>query len=43
MHEDYLMWLHWAEVADKCARDLTALENITSRGVLGGESSYVGS
>ena len=43
MHEDYLMWLHWAEVADKCTRDLTVLENITSRGVLGGESSYVGS
>jgi len=42
MHEDYLMWMHWAEVATHCEKDLAALEKITSRGVLGGETSHVG-
>ena len=42
MHEDYLMWMHWAEVAAQCEKDLAALEKITSRGVLGGETSHVG-
>jgi len=42
MHEDYLMWMHWAEVAVQCEKDLAVLEKITSRGVLGGETSHVG-
>jgi len=42
MHEDYLMWMHWAEVAVQCENDLAALEKITSRGVLGAETSHVG-
>ena len=42
MHEDYLMWMHWTEVATQCEKDLAALEKITSRGVLGGEISHVG-
>ena len=42
MHEDYLMWMHWAEVAAQCEKDLVALEKITSHGVLGGETSHVG-
>src|SRR6185503_20179004 len=25
MHEDYLMWMHWAEVIVQCEKDLGAL------------------
>ena len=32
MHEDYLMWMHWAEVAAQCEKDLAALEKITFHG-----------
>jgi hypothetical protein len=42
MHEDYLMLMHWAEVAARCEKDLAALEKITSRGVLNGETRHVG-
>jgi len=42
MHEDYLMWMHWAEVAAQCGKDLAALEKITSRGVFSAETSHVG-
>jgi hypothetical protein len=42
MHADYLIWMHWAEVAAQCEKDLAALEKITSRGVLGGETGHVG-
>ena len=42
MHEDYLMWMHWAEVSVQCGKDLAALEKITSRGVFSGETSHVG-
>ena len=42
MHEDYLMWMHWAEVAAQCEKDLATLEIITSRGVFSGETSHVG-
>ena len=42
MHEDYLMWMHWAEVAVQCEKGLAALEKITSRGVFGAETSHVG-
>lgn len=42
MHEDYLMWMHWAEVAVKCENDLAALEKITSRGLFSAETSHVG-
>ena len=41
MHEDYLIWMHWAEVAAQCEKDLAALEKITSRGVRGGGTIYV--
>jgi hypothetical protein len=34
--------MHWAEAAAQCEKDLAALEKITSRGVFGGETSYVG-
>ena len=42
MHEDYLMWMHWAEVIAQCEKDLAVLDKITSRGVLGGEINHVG-
>jgi len=42
MHEDYLIWMHWAEVVVQCEKDLAALEQITSRGVFSGETSHVG-
>ena len=42
MHEDYLMWMHWAEIAAQCEKDLSALEKITSYGVFGGETSHAG-
>ena len=42
MHEDYVIWMHWTEVAAQCGKDLAALEKITSRGVLGAETSHVG-
>ncbi len=43
MHEDYLMWMHWVEVAVQCEQDLAALEKITNRGVFSGETSHEGS
>jgi hypothetical protein len=42
MHEDYLMWIHWADVATQSEKALLELEKITSRGVFGGELSHVG-
>ena len=37
MHEDYIMWHHWAEVADKTRKDIAALEVIVRQGLhLGG-------
>ena len=43
MHEDYLMLMHWTEVVAQCKTDLAALEKITSRGLMSGEISHVGS
>ena len=42
LHEDYIMVMHWAEVAARCEKDLAALEKITSRGVFNGETGHVG-
>ncbi|MFZ5919272.1 MAG: hypothetical protein ACOYZ7_20260 [Chloroflexota bacterium] len=33
MHEDYLMWHHWADVADKIRPDIAALEEIVQQGL----------
>jgi hypothetical protein len=43
MHEDYVAWSHWAEVAEQCQKDLTILEKITSQGLVTGESDHAGS
>jgi len=42
MHEDYIMWHHWAEVADKVKSDIVSLEEIVQQGLYVGELSYAG-
>jgi hypothetical protein len=42
MHEDYIMWHHWAAVADKTKKDIASLEEIAQQGLYMGESSYAG-
>jgi len=44
MHEDYIMWHHWAAVADKIKKDIASLEEITQQGLYlyAGELSYAG-
>ena len=42
MHEDYIMWHHWAAVADKIKKNITSLEEIAQRGLHRGELSHVG-
>lgn len=42
MHEDYVMWHHWADVVDKIKQDITALEEIVQQGVYLGDLSYAG-
>ena len=43
MHEDYLMWMHWAEVTVQCEQELGVLEKITSRGLSSAETGHAGS
>jgi hypothetical protein len=40
MHEDYIMWHHWAAVADKIKKSITSLEEITQQGLYIGELPY---
>jgi hypothetical protein len=42
MHENYVMWRHWAGVEDKAKRDIVALEKIAIRGLYLGGSSHAG-
>jgi hypothetical protein len=44
MHEDYIMWHHWAAVADKVKKDIASLEEIAQQGLYlhAGEPSYAG-
>jgi len=42
MHEDYIMWHHWAEVADKIKKSVASLEEIAQQGLYIGELSYAG-
>jgi len=42
MHEDYIMWHHWAEVADKIKKNIASLEEIAQQGLYIGELSYAG-
>ena len=44
MHEDYIMWHHWAAVANKTKKDIASLEEIAQQGLYLyiGEPSYAG-
>lgn len=42
MHEDYIMWGHWADVLDRIKTDIAALEDIVQQGIHLGEPSYAG-
>ena len=42
MHEDYIMWHHWAAVADKVRKDIASLEKIAQQGLFEGELLHAG-
>jgi len=42
MHEDYVLWRHWAEVADRVRRDMKSLEAISRYGLSVGELTGAG-
>jgi hypothetical protein len=42
IHEDYVMWHHWVEVADQIKGDIDRLETITQKGLLLGDSTFGG-
>ena len=37
MHEDYIVWHHWATVAQKAGREIAALQSIAQQGLWQGE------
>jgi len=39
MHEDYIMWHHWADVVEKVKPDIVALEKVVQHGIYLGEVS----
>jgi len=43
MHEDYILWHHWAEVIEKTREALASLEEIAGRGFCLGEMIHAGS
>ena len=40
MHEDYIMWQHWASVAAAIEKDIISLEEIAQQGVYLPETRY---
>ena len=42
IHEDYIMWHHWADVEDRVKKDIASLENIARQGLFWRELSYAG-
>lgn len=42
MHEDYIMWHHWADVAGKVDKDIASLEEIVQQGLCLEERSDAG-
>ncbi len=42
MHEDYVMWHHWAAVAEKTKKGIASLEEIAQQGLHMGELSHAG-
>ncbi len=37
LHEDYIMWHHWADVADIAKSDIVALQGVVNRGLPTGD------
>lgn len=42
MHEDYIMWHHWAAVAQQVAQDMQTLQEIAQQGLFGKAIADVG-
>jgi len=42
IHEDYIMWHHWADVSDKAKKDIASLDEIAQQGLFWRELSYAG-
>ncbi len=42
MHEDFILWHHWAEVAEETQRTIQVLETITGEGIPLREMLHVG-
>ena len=42
MHEDYVMWHHWAAVAERATTDIASVEKIAQQGLYIGERSLAG-
>jgi len=42
MHEDYLMWHHWADTAEKLREQIDLLHAIGTQGLYAGEVLHVG-
>lgn len=42
MHEDYIMWHHWEEVAEKLREQIALLEPLVAREIYTGEGFDVG-
>lgn len=42
MHEDYILWRHWAAVANEIEKHLTSLEKIVQQGIFGERLLYAG-
>jgi len=40
IHEDYIMWHHWAAVADEIKKNIASLEEIAQQGLYKYPSSY---
>jgi hypothetical protein len=42
MHEDYIMWHHWAEVLEETEKRIASLQEIAEQGLYAGEIAGVG-
>jgi len=42
MHEDYIMWHHWADTVEKLQKQIAALSEIAAQGLYSPEMLHVG-
>jgi len=42
MHEDYIIWHHWAHTAEKLKEQIATLSEIAAQGLYSGEMFHVG-